>query len=445
MKYLLSRAAALGLSLVMIGSLVIPYTASAANKHGNIHEGIHGGVNIMPTLKNIKNRIVKLDKKTEDGMAAGVQNTFNTAVHNAQMTLNQALRQADQNYNAANKAARNTLHTQLEAAGNNAAARAAALAAYRAALFAALKVDVAAKAAAYQQFATTIQGISLPTQSPVANNQNVSVNENSSVGITLTGSDPQSLPLTYSVVTNHAHGLLSGAAPALTYTPTGGYTGSDSFTFKVNDGTLNSAAATVSITVNAASGAPTANAQSITVVEDTATGLTLTGSDPASLPLTYSVVTNPASGILSGTAPALTYTPNANFNGSDSFTFKVNNGTTDSVAATISISVTAVNDAPVASAQSVTTTTNVAKAITLSGSDVDGCSAGTYTYSVTTQPTNGAVAPATGAAVCSSGTLTASVTYTPNSGFNGSDSFVFKLNDGTADSATATVSVTVNP
>ena len=86
--------------------------------------------------------------------------------------------------------------------------------------------------------------------------------------------------------------------------------------------------------------APVANAQSVTTNEDTAKAITLTGSDADGDPLTYSVVTQPAHGTLSGTAPNLTYTPAANYNGADSFTFKVNDGTVDSAAATVSITVT---------------------------------------------------------------------------------------------------------
>ena len=59
-------------------------------------------------------------------------------------------------------------------------------------------------------------------------------------------------PLTFSVATQPAHGTLSGTAPNLTYTPAAGYSGADSFTFVANDGTVNSAPATVNITVNPA-------------------------------------------------------------------------------------------------------------------------------------------------------------------------------------------------
>ena len=109
------------------------------------------------------------------------------------------------------------------------------------------------------------------------------------------------------------------------------------------------------------------------------------GSDADGNNLTFAVVSGPSNGTLgsigsvscTGTAPKtcsadVTYTPALNYNGSDSFTFKVNDGTLDSANATVSITVNAVNDAPVANAQSVSTNEDTAKTITLSGSDADG-------------------------------------------------------------------------
>jgi hypothetical protein len=84
--------------------------------------------------------------------------------------------------------------------------------------------------------------------------------------------------------------------------------------------------------------------------EDTPVGITLTGSDPDEDPLTFSVIAPPSNGTLGGTAPDLTYTPNADYNGSDSFTFKANDGSVDSNTATVSITVNPIDDAPVANA-----------------------------------------------------------------------------------------------
>jgi autotransporter-associated beta strand protein len=92
--------------------------------------------------------------------------------------------------------------------------------------------------------------------------------------------------------------------------------------------------------------APVATAQNLTTQEDTAKPITLAGTDLQGNPLTYTIVTQPVKGILSGTAPNVTYTPAGNYIGPDSFTFKVNGGLLNSAPATISITVTAVSDAP---------------------------------------------------------------------------------------------------
>lgn len=104
--------------------------------------------------------------------------------------------------------------------------------------------------------------------------------------------------------------------------------------------------ATATITVTPVNDIPVATVQTVTTDEDTAKAITLAGTDVEGSTLIYTVVTQPTKGILTGTVPNLTYTPKLNVNGSDSFTFKVNDGTVDSGVATVSITITAVNDAP---------------------------------------------------------------------------------------------------
>src|SRR5207244_7790085 len=125
----------------------------------------------------------------------------------------------------------------------------------------------------------------------------------------LTASDVEGDPLTYAIVAGPAHGTLSGVAPTVTYTPAANYNGPDSFTFKANDGTVDSAIATVAVTVTPVNDAPVATAQSVTTNQDTAKAISLTASDVDGDTLTYVVVTAPTHGTLSGTAPNLTYTP----------------------------------------------------------------------------------------------------------------------------------------
>ncbi len=287
-----------------------------------------------------------------------------------------------------------------------------------------------------RSFTWTVTGGPTPTPTPppsntapVANAQAVTTDEDVAAGMTLSGSDAENSPLTYSVQTGPSHGTLSGTAPNLTYAPAANYHGPDSFTFVVNDGTANSAPATVSITVAAVNDAPVANAQSVTTAEDTAKTIALIGSDVDGDALTYILLTQPSHGALGGVAPNIVYTPAANYHGSDSFTFAVNDGSVNSALSTVNIDVTAVNDVPVATPQSVVTQQETPVDITLLGADVDG---GALTYRVVTWPVQGVL----------SGDAP-DLTYTPGAGYTGGDSFTFVANDGIVDSALATVDITV--
>ncbi len=271
-------------------------------------------------------------------------------------------------------------------------------------------------------------GVHVANQAPTANPQSVITPEATSKAITLSGSDPDDDPLTFAVATNPSHGTLTGTAPNLTYTPTSGYTGADSFTFTVHDGDLTSDPAAVSISVTAVNQPPVANPQNVTLAEDTAVAIALSGTDPNGDTLIYQVVEGPTQGALSGTAPNLTYTPAANYHGADSFTFKVNDGQVDSAPAIVSLDVTSVNDPPMANGQALTTPHNTPKAITLTGFDADG---DPLTYLVGS-PNYGSI----------SGTAP-NLTYTPATGYSGTDSLTFRVNDGVVTSAYATVSIQV--
>ena len=185
-----------------------------------------------------------------------------------------------------------------------------------------------------------------PNVAPVATAQSVTTAEDTLKAITLVATDANSNSLTYTIATNPAHGTLSGTAPNVTYTPTTNYNGSDSFTFRANDGMVDSSPATVSITVTAVNDTPVATAQSVSTVQDTAKAITLAGTDVENSPLTYTIVSQPAHGAVSGTGPNVTYTPTTGYTGADSFTFRVNDGTVNSANATVSITVTAATHHP---------------------------------------------------------------------------------------------------
>lgn len=103
----------------------------------------------------------------------------------------------------------------------------------------------------------------------------------------------------------------------------------------------------VSVIVNDINRSPSAVSQSVTLDEDTSVAIKLTGTDPDGAELKYIITAMPANGALTGDAPAVTYKPNLNFNGTDRFTFIVNDGQNDSAPATVTITVKPVNDAPV--------------------------------------------------------------------------------------------------
>jgi polygalacturonase len=229
---------------------------------------------------------------------------------------------------------------------------------------------------------------------PVANGQSVKVSYNTPASITLSATGNGTL--TYSVVAAPAHGTLSGIAPNLIYTPNSSYAGTDSFTFKANNGT-DSNVATVNITV--ANAAPVANSQSVTVTYNTAKQISL--SVIGSGTLTYSVVVGPSHGTLSGTAPNLTYTPVSGYAGTDSFTFKANNGL-DSNIATVSITVNAGITGGPATGGSLTATVPAGQPALFSLQFAGWTGAtGTMTFGCTGAPPNGTCTVTPGSATLS--------------------------------------------
>jgi len=173
----------------------------------------------------------------------------------------------------------------------------------------------------------------------------------------------------------------------------------------------------------------------ITTSKDVAKSFTLTATDFDGNPQTWTIVTTLTHGTLTGIAPTLTYTPDPNYIGSDSFTFKVNDGTVDSNIATVTITVTPVNDAPIA----------VDDAYSLDEDTVLVIAA----PSVLTNDTDVECGPLTSVlvTVVSNGTLTlmvdGSFTYKPDSNFFGTETFTYVANDGADDYIVAIVIITV--
>ncbi|WP_374944747.1 tandem-95 repeat protein, partial [Sphingomonas sp.] len=193
--------------------------------------------------------------------------------------------------------------------------------------------------------------------------------------------------LTATLVSGPSHGTLAfNADGTFTYTPTGNFAGNDTFTYTASDGTATSAPTTVTIAVAPVNDAPVAANDSYAVAEDgvlsvSAAGVLANDIDVDGPSLSAVLGTGPANGALVLNADgSFAYTPNADFAGTDSFTYTASDGSASSAAATVTITVAAVNDAPVAVDDNAT----VAEDAILSGSvatndgDVDS---GALTYS----------------------------------------------------------------
>ena len=203
-----------------------------------------------------------------------------------------------------------------------------------------------------------------------------------------------------------------------------------------NGGNDTSASQTFNISVTAVNDVPVADDQSVGTNEDTAKAITLTATDVDLDLLTYSIVTPPAHGNLTGTAPNVTYTPDLNYNGLDYFTFKAFDGAVDSNIGNVSITITEVNNAPVVSDIPDQTIAEGATFATISldnyVSDIDNSDAEmTWTYSGNSSLT-----------VTIDGSRVATIGI-PDVDWNGAETITFKATDPGAlfddDGATFTV------
>ncbi len=179
--------------------------------------------------------------------------------------------------------------------------------------------------------------ITIPTQIPSATSFSVSTGMDSPVVVNLSATDPNNLPLTYSISNNPTQGSVSESSGVYTYTPNNDYIGSDSFTYTASNGTYTSSNATVSITIN--SRTPVANDYDASTSINLPIELSFNATDPYDLPLTYSIATNPTDGSVAESNGVWTYTPAQDYSGVVSFTYTASNGTFTSSAANVNITI----------------------------------------------------------------------------------------------------------
>ncbi len=266
-------------------------------------------------------------------------------------------------------------------------------------------------------------------------------NVTQALGVLANDTDIDGNSLTAQLVTAVSTGSLTlNANGSFTYTPPVGYTGNATFAYRASDGTTTSNTVTVTLSVN---GRPVAGADSFTTVEDTslnvtaANGVLKNDTDPENSPLTAQLTTPPTHGTVTLNANgSFVYTPAGNFAGPDSFTYVAFDGGRASLPATVSLTVTPVNDPPSASDDDYRTppdeTLAVSAAEGVLSNDSDAESS-PLTATLVTPPASGSL------------TLNpdGSFEYVPVTGFVGVVTFTYTASDGTLASDPATVTLTV--
>ena len=274
-------------------------------------------------------------------------------------------------------------------------------------------------------------------------NEDTTLNVNALLGVLNNDSDDEGDTLSLALDVNVSNGTLTlNPDGSFTYVPNTNFHGTDTFKYHVNDGDKDSNQATVTITANAVNDAPVAVNDNYSIDEDGTINELLPGvlgndTDLDGDTITAVLDTDVSDGTLVlNPDGSFTYTPDADFNGTDSFTYHANDGALDSNIATVTITVNATNDVPVAVDDNYSTnedtTLNVNALLGVLNNDFDD-DGDSLSLELDVNVTNGML------------TLNpdGSFDYIPNPGFNGTDTFKYHINDGTSDSNQATVTITV--
>jgi hypothetical protein len=287
-------------------------------------------------------------------------------------------------------------------------------------------------------------------RAPVANGDAATVAEDSgasTIDVLGNDTDPDADALTVVGTTHGTRGqvTIAGGGTAVTYTPNANATGPDTFTYTINDGEGGFAVGTVAVTITAVNDAPIAVDDIATVVEDSGANtidVRLNDTDIDGGTIRIIASTDGAKGTVAipGDGPWVTYTPNADATGADTFTYTVSDGNGGTDTATVTVTITPVNDPPNAADDGIPTPIRIARgsgpvSIAVLANDTT-VPDDTETLQITsvTQGSRGAVAIEGGGL---------SLTYDPAGQTTGLDVFTYTISDGHGGFDTATVQVEV--
>ena len=275
---------------------------------------------------------------------------------------------------------------------------------------------------------------------PVADDETAVTNEDTSLFNidVLTGDfDADDDPLTVTLATAGNGSVSINTDGTLNYSPDANFNGTDQITYTIDDGNGGTDTGTVTVTVNSVNDAPVADDETASTNEDTplSTIDVLTGDTDVDGDILTVTAASAGNGTVSiNTDGTLNYSPNANFNGSDTISYTVSDGNGGTDTGIVTVTINPVNDPPVADDETASTNEDTPLSIidVLTGdTDVDG-----DTLTVTlASASNGTVS------INTDNTLN----YTPNANFNGVDTISYTVSDGNGGTDTGTVTVTVNP
>jgi uncharacterized protein (TIGR03437 family) len=290
-------------------------------------------------------------------------------------------------------------------------------------------------AIAIEDLTLVVRNVNRP---PVANEQAMTIDEDTMAAIRLTGSDPDNDRITFTIASQPTNGTLSGTPPDVTYKPALNFNGIDRFSFKANDGRTDGNTALVVITIRPVNDQPVLSVPGAQTVDEAQTlSFAVSAADVDNTEGMAITATGLPTGATfmpaTATSAQFRWTPGFDQAGTYTVTFKATDAGTPPLSDTkqVTITVRNTNRPPVANGQAILMDEDAQAAITLRGSDPDGNS---LTFAIVTPPANGTL---TGAPP--------NVTYRPALNFNGVDQFSFKVNDGQTDGTPAQVVITVRP
>ncbi len=280
----------------------------------------------------------------------------------------------------------------------------------------------------------TVPGDATPSQPPIADNISLEGSENTPLSGQLNAISADGTPLTFTVTLQPGHGTLAvdETTGSFSYTPALNYAGNDTFSFTASNSAGTSSPATVTILLSPANNPPVADNIVFSVNEDSVYSGTLSATDTDGDNLIYSLVAQPHNGTVAiSSSGTFTYIPGHGISGTDSFTFKVSDGSSDSNTAQVNVTIQHVNKAPIAQNRSFSVDQGVPYSGQLVATDENG---DVVHFSIATAPEKGNLL------LDDNG----SFTYTPDTDALGADLFTFVATDGTAASDQGTINILIN-